>query len=471
MTQMSEMTSETVQDLAQSWPRVLERVGVRLSGSNLKRGLSTWLASDKVRPCEIQEGRLLLECPTPMFQMMIRDRYAGVLAESVTEVLGLPCAEVVCRVSRHALRQHRQRIEAQREPTPSAGAGGDERQVFGRGFKILQDFVVGSCNRLAFDAIQRILDHPENPVNPLFIHGSSGLGKTHLEQGLAVAFKERYPHAQVVYMSGEQFRNMYLSACEKKTPGIQAFRVSIRHADLLLIDDIHFLSRGQMVQTREEMFSTFNELAERGKKVVITSDAHPSDLKYLEDRFVQRFTGGLVVMLDRPDAALRREVVLAKARLQGIELSDEVADFVADHITDNIREIEGAVNKIVAFAHSFQRPVDLHLVRQALSDLLSRDPSESRIKVILRAVADYFDLSVEDILGKGRGGSRSMARHVAIYVTKNSGSDTYAGVGHVFGIKSHATVSYACEQVVRHRAANPDLDRFVEDLLLRVRRR
>lgn len=480
--QAGESSVTAADELTGVWPRVLESLRARLSGSEQKRGVNTWLGTSKVRPCGIEGGKLVLACPTPLFQLMIRDRYAELLTHALDEAAGVSVEGVVCRVSRHALRQHRERIagqDAAGRPTTkeyeaaAMAEGGTRRQrhSFGKGFKILRDFVVGSCNRLAFDAISRILEHPAHPVNPLFIHGSSGLGKTHLEQGLAVAFKERYPHTKIVYMSCEQFRNHYLSACEKGTAGLQAFRVRLRHADLLLIDDIHFLSRGQMVQTKEELFSTFNELAERGKKVVITSDAHPSDIKYLEDRFIQRFTGGLVVMLDRPDAHVRREVVRSKASSQGVELSDDVADFVADHITDNVRELEGAVNKIVAFANSFGRRVDLQLVRQALADLIVRDASESRLKMILRTVADYFDLSVEDILGRGRGGSRSTARHIAMYVLKASGSDTYAAVGQAFGVKSHSSVAYACEQVARYRACDSELDRFVEDLLMRVRRR
>ena len=331
--------------------------------------------------------------------------------------------------------------------------------------------MVGSCNRVAFDAVRRLLDDVEDPVNPLFIHGSSGLGKTHLEQGLALAFKDRYPRCKVIYRSCEQFRNGYLAAVEGGTSGLQAFRVSLRHADLLLIDDIHFLSRGQLERTKEELFSTFNELQEQGKKVVITSDAHPSDIKYLEERFVQRFTGGLVVALDRPDLSTRREVVQAKSAQHAIELRPEVIEFIADHITDNMRELEGAANKVVAYARSFDRGIDLELARQALSDIIARDANEPRLKVILRAVADYFDLSVEDVLGKSRSGPRSTARHIAMYVLKASGSDTYAAVGNAFGIKSHSSVAYACEQVARHRATNPDIERFVVDLLMRVRRR
>jgi chromosomal replication initiator protein len=335
---------------------------------------------------------------------------------------------------------------------------------------VLEDFVVGHCNRLAYDAITRILEDPGNPVNPLFIHGASGLGKTHLEQGLALAYRERYPKSKVQYIRCEQFTNDYIAACELGSAGIQAFRVKMRHPDLLLIDDIHFLSRGQMVKTKEELFSTFNQLNEQGKKVVITSDAPPADIKYLEERFIQRFSGGLVIALEKPDPALRREVVLAKAKAQGVTLGDEVTAYVVDHITDNIRELEGAVNKLVAFAASFQRRIDLTLARQALADVIDRGAGEPRAKLIMREVADYFELTVDDLVGKNRSGPRATARHVAMYIMKSASADTYSAIGQAFAVKSHSSVAYACEQVAKYRAQDHALDRFIIDLVMRVKR-
>jgi chromosomal replication initiator protein len=307
-------------------------------------------------------------------------------------------------------------------------------------------------------------------VNPLFIHGASGLGKTHLEQGLALAFRERYPKCKVQYIRCEQFTNDYISACGLGPSGIQAFRVKMRHPDLLLIDDIHFLSRGQMMKTKEELFSTFNELTEQGKRVVITSDAHPADIKYLEERFVQRFAGGLVVGLLKPDPGVRREVVQSKAKALSISLSDEVVDYVVDHITDNVRELEGAVNKLSAFAASFQRRIDLSLARQALSDLIDRGAGEPRIKLIMRSVADYYELTVDDLVGRNRSGPRATARHVAMYVLKTSGADTYSAIGHAFGVKSHSSVAYACEQVAQYRSQDAGLDRMISELLMRLKR-
>lgn len=462
--------TRSTQTLEQAWQSMLER----MRSPENAQGVRLWLASPKVRPVSVEEGVLTIECPTALFQHTIRDRYADSLAVVASEVLGVPVTEIRCRVSGASLREHEARVQGERaaehnhdraaERQPSRGGR------WGHGFKLLTDFVVGHTNRLAYDAVMRILEDPANPVNPLFIHGASGLGKTHLEQGLALAFHERYPKSKVQYIRCEQFTNDYIAACEQGSAGIQAFRVKMRHPDLLLIDDIHFLSRGQMIKTKEELFSTFNQLNEQGKKVVITSDAPPADIKYLEERFIQRFSGGLVVALEKPDPKLRREVVSAKAKSQNIQLADEVMAYVVDHITDNIREIEGAVNKLVAYSQSFQRRIDLALARQALGDIIDRSSGEPRAKMIMREVADYFELTVDDLVGRNRSGARATARHVAMYVLKSASADTYAAIGQAFGVKSHSSVAYACEQVAKYRAQDSALDGFIIDLLMRVKR-
>jgi chromosomal replication initiator protein len=470
--------ARSAHSLEQAWQAMLERMRTPEN----EQGVRLWLASPKVRPVGLDDGVFTIECPTALFQHTIRDRYADPLAVVACEVLGQPVTEVRCRVSGAALREHEARIHGGRTATDRESAKAAERTAdkagerharggrWGHGFKLLTDFVVGHTNRLAYDAITRILEDPANPVNPLFIHGASGLGKTHLEQGLALAFHERYPKSKVQYIRCEQFTNDYIAACEQGSVGIQAFRVKMRHPDLLLIDDIHFLSRGQMIKTKEELFSTFNQLNEQGKKVVITSDAPPADIKYLEERFIQRFSGGLVVALEKPDPKLRREVVAAKAKVQGIALSDDVMGYVVDHITDNIREIEGAVNKLGAYSQSFQRRIDLTLARQALGDLIDRSSGEPRAKMIMREVADYFELTVDDLVGRNRSGARATARHVAMYVLKSASADTYASIGHAFGVKSHSSVAYACEQVAKYRAQDTALDGFIIDLLMRVKR-
>jgi chromosomal replication initiator protein len=454
-------------EAGQAWPAILERVRTPENDAAVR----LWLASPKVRPLGVEAGVLTLECPTALFQDTIRKRFGRALVEAASEIMGVTVSEVRCQVPGRALREHEQRKgDAERAVVAGAAAGSSARpqRTWGHGFKLLESFVVGSCNRLAYDAVVRILENPHNPVNPVFIHGASGLGKTHLEQGLALAFKERYPKSKVEYVRCEQFTNDYIKAC--KDGALEAFRVKMRHPDLLLIDDIHFLSQGQMMRTKDELFATFNELSECGKKVVITSDATPREIQYLEERFIQRFSGGLVVEMQKPDEEVRREVVRTKAKDHEVVLSDEVVEYVADHITDNIRELEGAVNKLAQFGRSFQRRIDLAAARQALADMLERGAGESQTAMILREVATRFALTVDDLVGKNRSGPRATARHVAMYVLKNASSDTYSAIGQVFGVKSHSSVAYACEQVAQYRSSDAGLDKFIADLLLRARR-
>jgi len=451
--------------MTQAWPAILAKVRT----ADNEAAVRLWLSSQKVRPVGIEDGVLSLECPTALFQATIRKHFVKTLAEAASEILGVPVTEVHCHVPGKALREHEERKAQQSViPAPELRETPRPARSWGHGFKLLESFVVGSSNRLAYDAVLRMLDKPSQAVHPLFIHGGSGLGKTHLEQGLAMAFKERYPKSKVEYVRCEQFTNDFIKACREGT--LEAFRVKMRHPDLLLIDDIHFLSQGQMMRTKDELFATFNELSECGKRVVITSDASPREIQYLEERFIQRFSGGLVVGITKPDEDVRREVIRAKARSQDVPLSDEVVDYVADHITDNIRELEGAVNKLVQFARSFQRRIDLAAARQALADMLDRGAGESQSAMILREVAARFSLNVDDLVGRNRSGPRATARHVAMYVLKNASSETYSAIGQVFGVKSHSSVAYACEQVAKYRVSDTLLDKFIADLLLRSRR-
>lgn len=468
---IAQATSGAASDLLAAWPRILDR----LRTPDNAKAVGLWLGSPKVRPLAIEDGVLVLECPTVLFHHTIRERFGKRLAAVTADLLGIVLNDVHCRVSSASLRDHESGLRAAARQVAAAETSRTVQGVrstprWGHGFKLLNDFVVGHCNRLAYDAVTRILEDPSNPVNPLFIHGGSGLGKTHLAQGLAMAFRERNPSSKVEYLRCEQFTNDYITACGKGSSGIQAFRVRMRHPDLLLIDDLHFLSRGQMVRTKDELFATLNHLNEHGKKVVITSDAPPADIEYLEDRFIQRFAGGLVVAVEKPDLATRREVLAAKARSQGVALPDEVVIWVAEHITDNMRELEGAVNKLVAHSVSFRRSIDLALARQALGDVIDRSRGEPKAQMIMRAVADHFEIAVGDLVSRNRSQRCTTARHVAMYVLKSTSAETYAAIGQAFTQKSHSCVVYACEQVAKYRTQDAALDRFIADLMLRVKR-
>lgn len=458
------------------WPTVLERLRPAHG-----KAVDVWLDPLKVQPIDLVDGTLVLECPNPLFSYTVSNRLAPAIISAVGELMGVTVTQVRAHVTGTALREHeRRKREAQGTPAEpslpkSAPASASSERTaraaatWGQGFKLLDTFVVGSANRLAYDAMRQVLDQPDASVNPVFIHGKSGLGKTHLAQGLALAFKERYPSAKVQYLRCEQFTNEWLLALGAGPKAINAFRVKMRHADLLLLDDIHFLSQGAKPNTTNELFATFNALSEQGRKVVFTSDASPRDIKYLEASFVGRFIGGLVVELQKPDASLRREVVRAKAASQGMVVPDAVVDYVVEHITDNVRELEGAVNKLVSYARSFRRDIDPALARQALADLIERNPGETLTQLVLREVADHYGVDLKELLGKGRSGPLSTARHVAMYVMKLATGGSYAAVGREFDA-GHTNVIYACAQVKKYRVYDKPLDDFLIDLLLRAKR-
>jgi chromosomal replication initiator protein len=451
--------SHVVERLAAVWPAVVARLPA--ADPSLSAKVKLWLAADRVRPSGLRDGVLHLDCPTVLFQVQIRT-LADRLAAAASAELGMPVTGVQCRVPRGMAAAHQEQVERAAAPLAPSSS-------FGMGYKALADFVVGSCNRLAHAAIQRLLDDPRTAASPLFIHGASGLGKTHLEQGLALAFKERHPSAQVLYLRCEQFTNDFVEAAGANA--LRAFRVRMRHPDLLLIDDLHWLSQGQKTRTKDELLATLEALHEQGKRVVITSDAGPRDIKFLEERLVQRFSAGLVVALDRPDPQVRRDVVLRRAVAAGLELDAGVIDFVVDRFTDNMRQLEGAVHRLDAVARSLgRRGIDLSAARGSLADLLT-GAAASPEDLVLTEVCARFQVEPRMVRGRGRSRPVSTARHVALYVLKMAASDTYAAVGRSLGLRSHASVVAACERVAQLRAQDPDLDAFIEDLAWRARRR
>ena len=444
--------------LSSAWPQVLERIG-QIHG----KAAHIWLKPEKVRPVVVVSGELVLACPNVLFSKTIADRMGADLCAVVSELLGIPVDRVRGHVGRDDLARHE--AEVVHATVPAAQV---KPRTWGHGFKALGQFVVGSANRVAYDAITDLVRDPNSSVNPVFIHGKSGLGKTHLLQGLALAYADRHPSAKVAYLRCEQFTNEWLDALKTGNEAMRAFRVRMRHPELLLVDDLHFLAQVTRTSAVKELYETFNALHDQGKKVVFTSDASPKDITYMESNFVSRFIGGLVIELKRPDPELRRAVAVRKAEGLGMPLPSDVAGWMADQFVDNIRELEGAVNKLAATARSFGRVVDLPFAKESLRDLLQRADGVDLADVVLREVADRFGVEPAEIMGKGRAGPVCSARHLAMYVLRMAAGGTYASVGRTFG-KGHPAVVYACGQAREMGQLDPALKQFVDELLERLR--
>lgn len=321
-------------------------------------------------------------------------------------------------------------------------------------------FVHGPGNQLAVTAARAVVEKPGQAYNPLFIHGNVGLGKTHLLQSICHAVLERAPDTRVRFISCEQFVNDFVEALGQGRQ--QEFRRTFRGIDLLVIDDIHFLSGKEA--TQEEFFHTFNDLYHAGKQIVISSDAPPRDVPELEERLTSRFLAGLSVKLESPCTETREAIVNDKARRRGIRMSRDVARFIAETIRSNVRELEGALTQVAARADMLGRPISLTVAREALKDLVTISASR-RITMddIIEVVCRHYDVRLTDLQSARRSRSVTVPRQIAMYLAKSLTQKTLAEIGGSFGGRDHSTVLHSIRKVEEEVTRE-------EDLALRVAR-
>ncbi len=303
-------------------------------------------------------------------------------------------------------------------------------------------FIVGTGNRLAHAAALAIAEHPaERHYNPLFIYGGVGLGKTHLLHAAGHLPAARGLKVRVV--SSEQFTNDLITAIRTQTT--EAFREKYRDLDVLLIDDIQFIAGKERIQ--EELFHTFNTLHGANKQIVLTSDRHPKALTTLEERLRSRFEWGLTADIQPPDLETRIAILQSKAERQPVPVSPEVLEMIAHRIDSNIRELEGALNRVVMYARCMNLPVTVETASRALAELLASKPEPPSVPVILKIVAGYYDLTVEDLLGRSRSRRVALPRQVAMYVLREEADLSFPQIGEELGGRDHSTVMHAHQKI------------------------
>ncbi len=323
-----------------------------------------------------------------------------------------------------------------------------------------ENFVVGSSNRLAHAAAVAVADSPGLAYNPLFLHGSVGLGKTHLLQAICHAVLRRPRQLQILYLSCESFTNDFVSALERGQ--VENFRYKYRHVDVLLIDDIQFLAKTE--KTQEEFFHTFNTLYNAQKQIILSSDSAPKDIPTLEERLVSRFKWGLVTSIDPPSLEMRVAILRNKARIRGLEFPPDVVQFVAETVTSNIRELEGAVLKLLAYAKLTERPLDLALAREVLKDHLRAPLRRVTIDGIVQRVTQAFGVKLADLQGKRRTKSISLPRQVCMYLARSLTDHSLEEIGGYFGGRDHTTVIAALDRVKMLRERDPAFSGLVDKL-------
>jgi chromosomal replication initiator protein len=316
------------------------------------------------------------------------------------------------------------------------------------------NFVTGKANQLARAAAMQVSENPGGSYNPLFLYGGVGLGKTHLIHAVGNGILARKPNAKVRYIHAEQYVSDVVRAYQRKA--FDDFKRYYHSLDLLLIDDIQFFAGKS--RTQEEFFYAFEALVAGRKQIIITSDIYPKELKDIEDRLVSRFASGLTVAIEPPELEMRVAILLKKAEIERTPIAEDVAFFIAKNLRSNVRELEGALRKILAFASFHARPITVELAREALRDLLSASTAQVTVELIQKTVADYYKIKVADMYSKRRPSNIAMPRQVAMYLAKEMTQKSLPEIGELFGGRDHTTVLHAVRKIGLQRAGDNELN-------------
>ncbi len=324
-----------------------------------------------------------------------------------------------------------------------------------------ENFVEGKSNQLARAAAWQVADNPKHGYNPLFLYGGVGLGKTHLMHAVGNHLLKKNPNAKVVYLHSERFVADMVKALQLNA--INEFKRFYRSVDALLIDDIQFFAKKE--RSQEEFFHTFNALLEGGQQVILTSDRYPKEIEGLEERLKSRFGWGLTVAVEPPELETRVAILMKKADQAKIDLPHDAAFFIAQRIRSNVRELEGALKRVIAHSHFMGRDITIELIRESLKDLLALQDKLVSIDNIQRTVADYYKIKISDLLSKRRSRSVARPRQVAMALSKELTNHSLPEIGDAFGGRDHTTVLHACRKIAELKESDADIREDYKNLL------
>ena len=446
------------------WSHILQMVKTGLP----EQAFTTWLAG--TIPVALSDRELLVEAPSQFHVEWLEDKYGTLLEEAAARVVGRhlsvsfstgdsppppPFPTVELTSSPESLQ--RQTNSGLPSPHSAPDPGLNRRYTFAR-------FVVGGDNQLAAAASSAVAENPARLYNPLFLYGGVGLGKTHLMHAIGNAILDSNPTKQVAYVPSEQFMNELVNSIQEGTTA--EFRRRYRRMDLLLVDDVHFLEGKE--RTQEEFFHTFNALYDAHKQIVLTSDRPPKEIPGLEERLVSRFEWGLVADIKAPDYETRVAILRKKAAYDHLTLDPEVIDFIARSCTSSVRELEGAVIKLLAYSSLKNQEITITLAKTALLRMLGHKASDDALKVtperIQNAVAKQWGVTSAGLLSKRRTKDLTVPRQVAMYLIKELLDLPLVKIGYLFGGRDHSTVIHSIRKVEETIAAEPPFKRRVQAL-------
>jgi chromosomal replication initiator protein len=418
---------------------------------------TTWIKPLKV---EVDGDTLTLIAPNRFVLQWIRDKFYGRIQELATAQLDRPLDIRLLL----AEKDHRDAAPAPTAPPPvpqiPQPKGSRDISRLNPAFTF-DTFVTGKANELARAAATQVAERPGAAYNPLFIYGGVGLGKTHLTHAIGNHLHAREPDSKIRYIHAEQYVSDVVRAYQHKA--FDDFKRYYHSLDLLLIDDIQFFSGKS--RTQEEFFYAFNALIESHKQVVITCDTYPKEISGMENRLISRFGWGLTVAVEPPELEMRVAILLKKAEAEAIKLEQSVAFFLAKHIQSNVRELEGGLKRVLAYARFSGQELSIDLCREALRDLLAVQNRQVSIENIQRTVADYYKIKVAEMYSKKRSRNVARPRQVAMALAKELTQLSLPDIGEAFGGRDHTTVLHACRKIADLRNSNGDITRDVASLL------
>lgn len=439
-------------DLKKIWAKTLETIKSELS----EVSFNTWIKS--CEPISISSDTITISVPNSFTQDILDKRYKDLVANSI-EVVCSKLYKIEFVIASEAF--EKEEIKDSSNSSSKSIVVNDEMSSTLNPKYTFNSFVIGNSNRFAHAASLAVAESPAKAYNPLFIYGGVGLGKTHLMHAIGHYILDNNPSAKVVYVSSEKFTNELINAI--KDDKNEDFRNKYRNVDVLLIDDIQFIAGKE--RTQEEFFHTFNALHDANKQIILSSDRPPKEIPTLEDRLRSRFEWGLIADIQVPDFETRMAILKKKADVENLNVANEVMGYIATKIKSNIRELEGALIRIIAYSSLTNREVTVDLASEALKDIISKKQGKHiTIDIIQDVVSSYFNLRIEDLKSQRRTRNVAYPRQIAMYLSRKLTDMSLPKIGEEFGGRDHTTVIHAYEKISENLKTDDSLQHTINDI-------
>ena len=448
-------------DLAEIWVKCKDK----FKESANEKIFDVWIKP--IIPLEVTDTYYKVAVKNSFFKTMLEENYANLLQGILSSIMGkniqliIEAMESDAPTMEEALEAHPQKIQQQQLFTEKSVEETVDESNLNSKF-VFETFVIGNSNRFAHAAAQAVANNPAHAYNPLFLYGGVGLGKTHLMHAIGNRIKQNNPSMKVLYTTSEKFTNEIINSIQNKTT--EAFRQKYRNIDCLIIDDIQFLKGKE--QTQVEFFHTFNALKDANKQIIISSDRPPREIETLEDRLRSRFDQGLTADIQPPDLETRMAILRTKAASDNIQMPNDVITLLATNIATNIREIEGAYTKIVAYTSLMDMPITVETAQKVLTDMGNAIKTRTiTFEGITKVVAEHYNIKQDELFNKKRTQNIAHPRQVAMYLCRELADLSYPKIGELFGGRDHTTVIHAYEKISKNKNTNLTLQKEIQEMV------